>query len=82
VNAKLNEAHLHVAFCDIERCDTCVRDTAGKDTTEHALGVVRGIVRHGPGESNALATVQHITGDYLLLSLTGNPTFREGGGAT
>lgn len=39
-------AHLHVALGDIERGNTGVGDTASKDTTEHALGIVRGVVGH------------------------------------
>ena len=41
------ETHLHVAFCDIKRGDAGVGDTARKDTTEHALGIVARIVRDG-----------------------------------
>lgn len=36
--------YLHVAFCDIERGDTSVSETASNGTTEHALGVVRGVM--------------------------------------
>ena len=37
--------YLHVTFGDIERCDTSMSNTAGKDTTKHTLGIVRDIVR-------------------------------------
>lgn len=42
-----NEAHLHVAFCDVERGNAGVSETAGNGAAEHALGVVGGIVRDG-----------------------------------
>ena len=40
-------AHLHVAFCDVERSNGCVGKTAGDGTTKHALGIVRDIVWNG-----------------------------------
>ena len=40
--------HLHVALGDVERGDSGVGDTTGKDTTEHALGIVGGVVGDGP----------------------------------
>ena len=39
--------YLHVTFCDIERCDTGVGDTASEGTTEHTFCVVGGIVGDG-----------------------------------
>ena len=36
--------HLHVTFCDIERGDAGVGETAREDTTEHALRIVGGVV--------------------------------------
>ena len=44
--------HLHVTLGDIKRGDTCVGDTASKDTTEHALGIVAGVVGHRPKVSS------------------------------
>jgi hypothetical protein len=41
------KADLHVTFCDIERSDASVSDTAGKDTTEHALCIVATVVDDG-----------------------------------
>lgn len=43
-----DDAHLHVTFDDVEGSHAGVRETAGDDTAEEALGVVVGIVRHGP----------------------------------
>ena len=40
--------NLHVALGDIEGGDTGVGDTAGEDTTEHALGIVGGVVGDRP----------------------------------
>lgn len=40
------KAYLHVTFCHIERSDTGVGDTTGKDTAQHALGVVCGVMRN------------------------------------
>jgi hypothetical protein len=48
----LDCTHLHVALGDVERGDTCVGDTASKDTTEHALGIVAGVVGHRPKVSS------------------------------
>ena len=39
--------YLHVTFCDVQRRNTSVGETARKDTAEHRLGVVAGIVGNG-----------------------------------
>jgi hypothetical protein len=43
-------ADLHVTFGNIERSNTGVGETAGNSTTEHALGVVAGVMRNRAGE--------------------------------
>ena len=55
--------HLHVALGDVERGDSGVGDTTGKDTTEHALGVVNVVVGDGTG----VAGVPGDVGDLLDL---------------
>ena len=49
--------YLHVALGDIERCDSSVRDTARKRTTEHALGIVAGVVGNRPKVPAHVGTV-------------------------
>ena len=41
------DSHLHVTFCDINRRNTSVGETARKSTTKHTLGVVARIVGDG-----------------------------------
>lgn len=43
--------YLHVAFGNIKRGDTGMCDTASKDTTKHALGVVGEVVGHSANVS-------------------------------
>jgi hypothetical protein len=44
------KTYLHVAFCDIQRCDTGVGEATGDSTTEHALGIIGSIMRDRAGE--------------------------------
>ena len=41
------ETYLHVTFCDVQRRNAGVGETARKSTTQHALGVVANIVGDG-----------------------------------
>ena len=65
------KAYLHVALGDIERGDTCVRDTASKDTAEHALGVVRAVMG-----DRAEVAVDDWSAFELLASTSQNKTHR------
>ena len=38
--------YLHVTFGNIKGSNACMGNTTGKNTSEHTLGVVRGIMRH------------------------------------
>ncbi len=40
----VSDTYLSTALDNIKRADSCVRDTAGKDASDHALGVVAHIV--------------------------------------
>ena len=65
------KAYLHVALGDIERGDTCVRDTASNDTAEHALGVVGAVMG-----DRAEVTIHHWSAFELLASASRNTTHR------
>ena len=68
------ETNLHVTFCDIEGGDTGVGETAGNSPTEHALGVVAGIVGDGAkvaGDSEV--STPRAASDTS--TRTGHPTF-------
>lgn len=46
----LGRVHLHVAFRNVQRRDRGVREPAGQDAAEHALGVVRVVMDRGVRE--------------------------------
>ena len=77
-----DEAHLHVAFCDIERGDPRVGDAAREDAAEHALGVVARVVRDGPevpvAVAVAVSTASHLAHpETLEPRRTVHPTSRS-----
>lgn len=43
--------HLHVALDNVQRANGCVGEAAGEHACNHALEVVRVVVRDGPGEA-------------------------------
>lgn len=60
---------LHVAFCDIERGDAGVGDTTSEHTTEHALGIVGGVVGHGSEISKNMANALELS-PFKLAEMT------------
>jgi hypothetical protein len=63
--------YLHVTFCDIKRCDTGMGDTAGEDTTEHTLGIIRCVVGHRPKIPVAKVKIKDVSS---VVALTWRPT--------